>query len=75
MTNQTAATNRELRLAKLVAERTAEINTLMGDIRVAVDRTVDGHRADPKNWGFAGNLGRAAEDLRVLASFLKGRAK
>ena len=69
MKTNTADKNRR-DLKKLMTTRRDQIDALMAQIRSGVDTTMDLHRADPQNWGYAGNLGHAIEQLDELAKFL-----
>lgn len=69
MKKNTADKNRK-DLAKLMTERRAQVETLLRQVQAGVDATVAGHKADPANWGYAGNLGHTIEILDSIAKFL-----
>lgn len=57
-------------LAALMSERRVQIDRLILQIQAGVDATVDDHKANPTNWGYAGNLGHVMELLNEAATFM-----
>jgi hypothetical protein len=56
--------------AETYAARRNDIARLMDVLQLELDKHADGAKADPRNWGFAGSLGKVRSDLIDLVGFL-----
>jgi hypothetical protein len=60
----------ELTAAQTYAARQNDIARLMDVLQMELDKHAEGAKADPRNWGFAGSLGKVRRDLIDLVGFL-----
>ena len=56
--------------AQTYAARQNDIARLMDVLQMELDKHAEGAKADPRNWGFAGSLGKVRCDLIDLVGFL-----
>ena len=70
MTKRT--TKPEPTAAETYAARRNDIARLMDVLQMELDKHVEGAKADPRNWGFAGSLGKVRSDLIDLVGFMSG---
>jgi hypothetical protein len=56
--------------AETYAARRNDIARLMDVLQMELDKHAEGAKADPRNWGFAGSLGKVRSDLIDLVGFL-----
>ena len=56
--------------AETYAARRNDIARLMDVLQMELDKHAEGAKADPRNWGFAGSLGKVRRDLIDLVGFL-----
>ena len=56
--------------AETYAARRNDIARLMDVLQMELDTHAEGAKADPRNWGFAGSLGKVRSDLIDLVGFL-----
>ena len=56
--------------AETYAARRGDIARLMDVLQMELDKHAEGAKADPRNWGFAGSLGKVRSDLIDLVGFL-----
>ena len=56
--------------AQTYAARQNDIARLMDVLQMELDKHAEGAKADPRNWGFAGSLGKVRSDLIDLVGFL-----
>ena len=71
MTKRTPKTTKpEPTAAETYAARRNDIARLMDVLQMELDKHAEGATADPRNWGFAGNLGTVRSDLIDLVGFL-----
>ena len=56
--------------AETYAARASDIARLMDVLQMELDKHAEGAKADPRNWGFAGSLGKVRSDLIDLVGFL-----
>ncbi|MBL8964589.1 MAG: hypothetical protein KF787_03175 [Phycisphaeraceae bacterium] len=68
MTKRT--TKPEPTAAETYAARRNDIARLMDVLQMELDRHAEGAKADPRNWGFAGSLGKVRSDLIDLVGFM-----
>ncbi|MBX3403491.1 MAG: hypothetical protein KF699_08795 [Phycisphaeraceae bacterium] len=68
MTKRT--TKPEPTAAETYAARRNEIARLMDVLQMELDKHAEGAKADPRNWGFVGSLGKVRSDLIDLVGFL-----
>ena len=54
------------------AARRNDIARLMDVLQMELDKHAEGAKADPRNWGFAGSLGKVRSDLIGLVGFMSG---
>ena len=66
----TKTTKTEPTAAQTYAARQNEIARLMDVLQMELDKHAEGAKADPRNWGFAGSLGKVRSDLIDLVGFL-----
>ncbi len=66
----TKTTKPEPTAAEAYAARRNDIARLMDVLQMELDRHAEGAKADPRNWGFAGSLGKVRSDLIDLVGFL-----
>lgn len=52
-------------------QRRETVDALLGELRGKLDVHAKRAAADPKNWGYAGDLGHVEEVLRDLAAFMR----
>ena len=52
------------------AARANDIARLMDVLQMELDKHAEGAKVDPRNWGFAGSLGKVRSDLIDLVGFL-----
>jgi hypothetical protein len=52
--------------------RQHDIARLMDVLQMELDKHAKESQADPRNWGFAGSLGKVRSDLIDLVAFLSG---
>lgn len=50
----------------------ADIARLIDVLQMELDKHAGQAEADPKNWGFAGSLGKVRSDLIEMVSFMSG---
>ena len=53
-------------------ERRARNEELLGQIDDALEKHASEMEAQPRNWGFAGDLGHVSEGLAEIVKFLSG---
>ncbi|QOJ01340.1 MAG: hypothetical protein HRU70_12935 [Phycisphaeraceae bacterium] len=71
MTKRTPKTTKpEPTAAETFAARRNDIARLMDVLQMELDKHAEGAKADPRNWGFAGSLGKVRSDLIDLVGFL-----
>ncbi|MFO0082805.1 MAG: hypothetical protein ACK55O_09345 [Phycisphaerales bacterium] len=71
MTKRTPKTTKpEPTAAETYAARRNDIARLMDVLQMELDNHADGAKADTRNWGFAGSLGKVRSDLIDLVGFL-----
>ena len=71
MTKRTPKTTKtEPTAAQTYAARQNDIARLMDVLQMELDKHAEGAKADPRNWGFAGSLGKVRSDLIDLVGFL-----
>lgn len=58
--------------AEMYAARRSDIARLLDVLQVELDKHAEGAKADPTNWGRAGDLGHIRGDLINLVTFLSG---
>ncbi len=68
MTKRT--TKPEPTAAETYAARRNDIARLLDVLQMELDKHAEGAKADPRNWGFAGSLGKVRSDLIDLVGFL-----
>ena len=68
MTKRT--TTPEPTAAETYAARRNDVARLMDVLQMELDKHAEGAKADPRNWGFAGSLGKVRSDLINLVGFL-----
>ncbi len=56
--------------AETFAKHAADIARLMDVLQMELDKHAEGAKADPRNWGFAGSLGKVRSDLINTVGFL-----
>jgi hypothetical protein len=56
--------------AETYAARQNDIARLMDVLQMELDKHAEQAKADPRNWGFAGSLGKVRSDLIDLVGFL-----
>lgn len=56
--------------AETYAARQNDIARLMDVLQMELEKHAEGAKADPRNWGFAGSLGKVRSDLIDLVGFL-----
>ena len=56
--------------AQTYASRRNDIARLMDVLQMELDKHAEAAKADPRNWGFAGSLGKVRSDLIDLVGFL-----
>ena len=66
----TKTTKPEPTAAEAYAARRNDIARLMDVMQMELDKHAEGAKADPRNWGFAGSLGKVRSDLVDLVGFL-----
>ena len=66
----TKSTKPEPTAAEVYAARRNDIARLMDVMQMELDKHAEGAKADPRNWGFAGSLGKVRRDLIDLVGFL-----
>ena len=73
MTKRTPKTTKpEPTAAETYAARRNDIARLMDVLQMELDKHADAAKADPRNWGFAGSLGKVRSDLIDLVGFMSG---
>ena len=73
MTRRTPKTTKpEPTAAEAYAARQHDIARLMDVLQMELDKHAEGAKADPRNWGFAGSLGKVRSDLIDLVGFMSG---
>ena len=71
MTKRTPKTTKpEPTAAETYAARRNDIARLMDVLQMELDKHDEGAKADPRNWGSAGSLGKVRSDLIDLVGFL-----
>jgi len=70
MTKRTPKT--EPTAAETYAPRRSDIARLLDVLEMELDKHDDRAKADPRNWGLPGNLGKVRSDLIDLVGFLSG---
>ena len=58
--------------AETYAARRNDIARLMDVLQMELDKHAEQAKADPRNWGFAGSLGKVRSDLIDLVGFMSG---
>ena len=58
--------------AQTYAARQNDIARLMDVLQMELDKHAEGAKADPRNWGFAGSLGKVRSDLIDMVGFMSG---
>ena len=73
MTKRTPKTTKpEPTAAETYAARQNDIARLMDVLQMELDKHAEGAKADPRNWGLPGNLGKVRSDLIDLIGFISG---
>ena len=71
MTKRTPKTTKpEPTAAEMYAARQNDIARLMDVLQMELDKHADAAKADPRNWGRTGDLGKVRSDLINLVGFL-----
>jgi hypothetical protein len=70
MTNRTPKT--EPTAAETYAARRSDIARLLDVLEMELDKHDERAKADPRNWGLPGNLGKVRSDLMDTVAFLSG---
>ena len=58
--------------AQTYAARQNDIARLMDVLQMELDKHAEGAKADPRNWGRTGDLGKVRSDLIDLVGFMSG---
>jgi hypothetical protein len=58
--------------AEMYASRRNDIARLLDVLQMELDKHVDRAKADARNWGLTGDLGKVREDLINLVGFMSG---
>lgn len=58
--------------AEAYASRRNDIARLMDVLQMELDKHAEGTKADPRNWGRTGDLGKVRSDLIDLVGFMSG---
>ena len=58
--------------AETYAARRNDIARLMDVLQMELDKHAEQAKADPRNWGFAGSLGKVRSDLIDMVGFMSG---
>jgi hypothetical protein len=58
--------------AEMYATRRNDIARLMDVLQMELDKHAEAAKADPKNWGRTGDLGKVRSDLIDLVGFMSG---
>ena len=66
----TKSTKPEPTAAEAYVARRDDIARLMDVLQMELDKHAVAAKADPRNWGFAGSLGKVRSDLIDLVGFL-----
>jgi len=69
-TPKTKTTKPEPTAAETYAARRSDIARLMDVLQMELDKHDEQAKADPKNWGITGNLGKIRSDLINLVGFM-----
>ena len=69
-TPKTKTTKPEPTAAETYAARRSDIARLMDVLQMELDKHDAEQKADPKNWGHAGDLGKVRSDLMDTVGFL-----
>jgi len=69
-TPETKTTKPEPTAAETYAARRSDIARLMDVLQMELDKHDAEQKADPKNWGHAGDLGKVRSDLINLVGFM-----
>ena len=69
-TPETKTTKPEPTAAETYAARRSDIARLMDVLQMELDKHDAEQKADPKNWGRAGDLGKVRSDLINLVGFM-----
>ena len=69
-TPKTNTTKPEPTAAETYAARRSDIARLMDVLQMELDKHDAEQKADPKNWGHAGDLGKVRSDLIELVGFM-----
>lgn len=72
MTKRKATTEPEPTAAETYAARRCDIARLLDVMQMELDKHDERTKAEPTNWGMAGNLGKVRNDLIDLVGFLSG---
>ncbi|MBL9030291.1 MAG: hypothetical protein JNM80_01110 [Phycisphaerae bacterium] len=73
MTKRTRKTTKpEPTAAETYAARRSDIARLLDVLAMELDKHDERAKADPRNWGLPGNLGKVRSDLIDLVGFLSG---
>lgn len=73
MTKRTPKTTKpEPNAAEMYAARRNDIARLMDVLQMELDKHAEQAKADPKNWGRTGDLGKVRSDLIDLVGFMSG---
>ena len=73
MTKRTPKTTKpEPTAAETYTARRNDIARLMDVLQMELEKHADAAKADPRNWGFAGSLGKVRSDLIDLVGFMSG---
>ena len=68
----TKSTKPEPTAAEVYAARRNDIARLMDVLQMELDKHAEGAKADPRNWGRTGDLGKVRSDLIDLVGFMSG---
>ncbi len=58
--------------AETSAAHRGDITRLLDVLQMELDKHAEAAKADPRNWGFAGSLGKVRSDLIDLVGFISG---
>ncbi|MBX3404553.1 MAG: hypothetical protein KF699_14170 [Phycisphaeraceae bacterium] len=73
MKNRTNKTNKpEPTAAETYAARRNDIARLLDVMQMELDKHAENAKTEPRDWGFAGSLGKVRSDLIDLVGFLSG---
>ncbi len=65
-------TKRTPTAAEAYAAHRGDIARLMDVLQMELDKHAEGAKADPRNWGKTGDLGKVRSDLIEIVGFMSG---